>query len=164
MVFPEYRPRRMRQNAAFRAMIRETRLDAAQLVLPVFVMPGKGKRDRYSYNEILPARQTLMSKMREYQDIDSKKRTAVQNMIANLPFAILGNGEQWDVEVTARGGGIAGQMGAVRLGVSRALVENDPAVKSPLKKEGLMTRDARAVERKKFGRKKARKRFQFSKR
>jgi ABC-type transport system involved in cytochrome c biogenesis permease subunit len=45
---------------------------------------GKGKRDRYSYNEILPARQTLMSKMREYQDIDSKKRTAVQNMIANL--------------------------------------------------------------------------------
>ncbi len=88
----------------------------------------------------------------------------VQNMIANLPFSILGNAEEWDVEVTARGGGIAGQMGAVRLGVSRALVENDPAVKSPLKKEGLMTRDARAVERKKFGRKKARKRFQFSKR
>jgi small subunit ribosomal protein S9 len=85
-------------------------------------------------------------------------------MIANLPFSILGNAEEWDVEVTARGGGIAGQMGAVRLGVSRALVENDPAVKSPLKKEGLMTRDARAVERKKFGRKKARKRFQFSKR
>ena len=45
MVFPEYRPRRMRQNAAFRAMIRETRLDAAQLILPVFVMPGKGLRE-----------------------------------------------------------------------------------------------------------------------
>jgi small subunit ribosomal protein S9 len=68
------------------------------------------------------------------------------------------------VEVSAHGGGIAGQMGAVRLGVARALVENDASVKSPLKKEGLMTRDSRSVERKKFGRKKARKRFQFSKR
>jgi small subunit ribosomal protein S9 len=85
-------------------------------------------------------------------------------MIANLPFAILGNAEEWDVEVTARGGGIAGQMGAVRLGISRALVANDAEVKPALKKEGLMTRDARAVERKKFGRKKARKHFQFSKR
>lgn len=85
-------------------------------------------------------------------------------MIANLPFAILENAEEWDVEVTARGGGIAGQMGAVRLGIARALVSNDAEVKPTLKKEGLMTRDSRAVERKKFGRKKARKRFQFSKR
>ena len=74
-------------------------------------------------------------------------------MIANLPFAILGNAEEWDVEVTARGGGIAGQMGAVRLGIARALVANDAEVKPALKKEGLMTRDSRAVERKKFGRK-----------
>ena len=66
-------------------------------------------------------------------------------MIANLPFAILGNAEEWDVEVTARGGGIAGQMGAVRLGISRALVANDAEVKPALKKEGLMTRDSRAV-------------------
>lgn len=85
-------------------------------------------------------------------------------MIANLPFSILGNAEEWDVEVTARGGGIAGQMGAVRLGIARALVNNDETVKPTLKKEGLMTRDSRVVERKKFGRKKARKRFQFSKR
>ena len=60
--------------------------------------------------------------------------------------------------------GIAGQMGAVRLGIARALVANDAEVKPALKKEGLMTRDSRAVERKKFGRKKARKHFQFSKR
>lgn len=85
-------------------------------------------------------------------------------MIANLPFSVLGNGEEWDVIVTARGGGISGQMGAVRLGIARALVANDAECKPVLKKEGLMTRDARVVERKKFGRKKARKRFQFSKR
>ncbi len=85
-------------------------------------------------------------------------------MIANLPFAVLGNAEQWDVEVTARGGGIAGQMGAVKLGIARALVKNDESVKSDLRKADLLTRDSRAVERKKYGRKKARKRFQFSKR
>jgi small subunit ribosomal protein S9 len=85
-------------------------------------------------------------------------------MIATLPFAILGNGDQWDVEVTARGGGIAGQMGAVKLGIARALVKNDESVKPELRKADLLTRDSRAVERKKYGRKKARKRFQFSKR
>lgn len=85
-------------------------------------------------------------------------------MIANLPFSVLGNGEEWDVYVNAHGGGISGQMGAVRLGIARALVANDPEVKPALKKEGLMTRDSRVVERKKYGRKKARKHFQFSKR
>ena len=98
------------------------------------------------------------------RDFTDYFHSEVQNMIANLPFAILGNGEQWDVEVTARGGGIAGQMGAVKLGIARALVKNDESVKSPLRKADLMTRDSRAVERKKYGRKKARKRFQFSKR
>ncbi|GHV15323.1 30S ribosomal protein S9 [Fibrobacterales bacterium] len=88
----------------------------------------------------------------------------VQNMIANLPFSILDNGEQWDVLVTARGGGIAGQMGAVRLGIARALVEHDAEVKPALRHANLLTRDARVVERKKYGRKKARKHFQFSKR
>lgn len=88
----------------------------------------------------------------------------VQNMIANLPFSVLDNADEWDVEVNAHGGGISGQMGAVRLGIARALVANNAEDKSALKKEGLMTRDSRAVERKKFGRKKARKNFQFSKR
>lgn len=88
----------------------------------------------------------------------------VQDMIANLPFSVLNNAGEWDVEVNAHGGGIAGQMGAVRLGIARALVANNAEDKSALKKERLMTRDSRAVERKKFGRKKARKNFQFSKR
>lgn len=98
------------------------------------------------------------------RDFTDYFHSEVQNMIANLPFAILGNAENWDVEVIARGGGIAGQMGAVRLGIARALVQNDETVKPELRKNDLMTRDARAVERKKYGRKKARKRFQFSKR
>ena len=115
-------------------------------IAAVILKPGSGKR-------------TINGR-----DIKDYFHSEVQDMIANLPFAILGNAEEWDVEVTARGGGIAGQMGAVRLGISRALVANDAEVKPALKKEGLMTRDARAVERKKFGRKKARKHFQFSKR
>lgn len=98
------------------------------------------------------------------RDFQEYFHSETQNMIANLPFQILQNAEEWDVEVSANGGGIAGQMGAVKLGIARALVSNDESVKSPLRKEGLLTRDARAVERKKYGRKKARKRFQFSKR
>jgi len=88
----------------------------------------------------------------------------VQNMVANLPFSVLGNAEKWDVIVNANGGGIAGQMGAVRLGIARALVEQNAEIKPALRHANLLTRDARVVERKKFGRKKARKRFQFSKR
>jgi small subunit ribosomal protein S9 len=88
----------------------------------------------------------------------------VQNMVANLPFSVLGNAEKWDVIVNANGGGIAGQMGAVRLGIARALVEQNVEVKPALRHANLLTRDARVVERKKYGRKKARKRFQFSKR
>ena len=88
----------------------------------------------------------------------------VQNMVANLPFSVLGNSDKWDVIVNAKGGGIAGQMGAVRLGIARALVEHNAEVKPALRHANLLTRDARVVERKKYGRKKARKRFQFSKR
>ncbi|NLO23966.1 MAG: 30S ribosomal protein S9 [Fibrobacter sp.] len=115
-------------------------------IAAVILRPGSGKR-------------TING--RDFKDYF---HSDVQNMIANLPFSVLGNAEEWDVEVKAQGGGISGQMGAVRLGIARALVANDPEVKPSLKKEGLMTRDARVVERKKFGRKKARKRFQFSKR
>jgi len=88
----------------------------------------------------------------------------VQNMVANLPFSVLGNAEKWDVIVNANGGGIAGQMGAIRLGIARALVEQNLEVKPALRHANLLTRDARVVERKKYGRKKARKHFQFSKR
>jgi small subunit ribosomal protein S9 len=88
----------------------------------------------------------------------------VQNMVANLPFSVLGNAEKWDVIVNANGGGIAGQMGAIRLGIARALVDQNAEVKPALRHANLLTRDARVVERKKYGRKKARKHFQFSKR
>ncbi|AEV32968.1 30S ribosomal protein S9 [Owenweeksia hongkongensis] len=71
---------------------------------------------------------------------------------------------QYDVTVNVEGGGITGQAEAIRLGISRALVEINPDFKAMLKPDGLMTRDPRMVERKKFGQKKARKKFQFSKR
>ncbi|CAN5261901.1 30S ribosomal protein S9 [soil metagenome] len=71
---------------------------------------------------------------------------------------------QYDILVNVNGGGLTGQAGAIQLGVARALVEADESLRGPLKAEGLLTRDPRMVERKKYGRPKARKRFQFSKR
>jgi small subunit ribosomal protein S9 len=87
-----------------------------------------------------------------------------QMMVVELPFAALENGDKWDVSVNAKGGGINGQVGATKLGIARALVKINEEDKSALRAKGLLTRDAREVERKKYGRKKARKRFQFSKR
>ncbi|MFM2101143.1 MAG: ribosomal protein [Bacteroidota bacterium] len=72
--------------------------------------------------------------------------------------------EQFDVAVNVKGGGVTGQAQAIRLAIAKALVENNEAFKKDLRAAGLLTRDPRMVERKKFGQKKARKRFQFSKR
>ena len=80
------------------------------------------------------------------------------------PFALLGIEDTYDVKVNVYGGGITGQAEAIRLAISRALCELDVENRAVLKPEGLLTRDPRMVERKKFGQKKARKRFQFSKR
>ena len=80
------------------------------------------------------------------------------------PFALLGIEDTYDVKVNVYGGGITGQAEAIRLAISRALCELDVENRAVLKPEGLITRDPRMVERKKFGQKKARKRFQFSKR
>lgn len=80
------------------------------------------------------------------------------------PLALTENMEKFDVKVKAVGGGISSQAGAIRHGISRALLQVDAELRSVLKAEGLLTRDARVKERKKYGRKKARKRFQFSKR
>lgn len=87
-----------------------------------------------------------------------------QNMIATLPLTILEANELWDVTVKATGGGISGQVGAIRLGLARALVKADESNRAIMRENGLMTRDARVVERKKYGKAKARKSFQFSKR
>ena len=80
------------------------------------------------------------------------------------PFALLGIEDTYDVKVNVYGGGITGQAEAIRLAISRALCELDVENRAVLKPEGLLTRDPRMVERKKFGQKKARKGFQFSKR
>ena len=80
------------------------------------------------------------------------------------PFEITRTDGQYDVNVNVTGGGPTGQAGAVQLGIARALVTADAALRGTLKNEGLLTRDPRMVERKKYGRPKARKRFQFSKR
>ena len=80
------------------------------------------------------------------------------------PFALLGAEDTYDVKVKVYGGGSTGQAEAIRLAISRALCEIDVENRAVLKPEGLLTRDPRMVERKKFGQKKARKRFQFSKR
>jgi small subunit ribosomal protein S9 len=82
----------------------------------------------------------------------------------NQPFLLTGNEGKYDFKANLDGGGITGQAEALRLGISKALIEINPEWKTLLKAEGLTTRDPRMVERKKFGQKKARKRFQFSKR
>jgi len=80
------------------------------------------------------------------------------------PLTILKRENEFDIRCTVKGGGLTGQAGAIIHGIARALVEFDPSHKSTLKKEKLTTRDSRVVERKKYGHKKARKSFQFSKR
>jgi len=83
---------------------------------------------------------------------------------ARQPLVLTEQGDRFDVLVLANGGGVAGQSGAIRLGLSRALIAFNPELRSALKKAGFLTRDARQHERKKYGQKGARKRFQFSKR
>ncbi len=80
------------------------------------------------------------------------------------PFNVTDTLGKYDVRITVKGGGKTGQAGAVRLGIARALVDMNPEFRALLKPEGLLTRDPRMVERKKYGRPKARKKFQFSKR
>ncbi len=88
----------------------------------------------------------------------------VLEMVVEQPFEVSGLSDKLDLKVNVMGGGLSGQAGAIRHGVSRALVIYDESLKSDLKKNGFLTRDPRMVERKKPGRPKARKRFQFSKR
>ena len=112
----------------------------------VFLRPGTGaiKVNSREFNEYFPI-ETL--------------RIAVRT-----PLLLTETAEQFDILATVAGGGIAGQAGAIRLGISRALCEFNVELRPKLKKDGLLTRDARAKERKKYGMAGARKRFQFSKR
>jgi small subunit ribosomal protein S9 len=96
--------------------------------------------------------------------LDDYFPTRVHRMVAVAPLRLVGREKDFDVIATIRGGGIAGQAGAVRLGIARALIELDPELRAQLKAEGFLRRDAREKERRKYGLKKARKAPQYSKR
>jgi len=98
------------------------------------------------------------------KDLNTYFPTAVLQYKVNQPLSMTNNDKSFDVSVNVFGGGITGQAEAIRLALSRAMCELDEENRNILKPEGLLTRDPRMVERKKFGQKKARKKFQFSKR
>ena len=112
----------------------------------VFLKPGKGT---ITVNE---------------RPLDEFFGRETSRMIVRQPLVLTKNTETFDIAVTVDGGGITGQAGAIRLGIARALVSYDENLKPALRKAGLMTRDAREVERKKVGLHKARRATQFSKR
>jgi len=98
------------------------------------------------------------------RDLEVYFARPVLRMILQQPLAVANRNGQYDVRVTVAGGGLSGQAGAVRHGLSKALTHFEPELRSALKKAGFLTRDSRVVERKKYGRAKARRSFQFSKR
>jgi small subunit ribosomal protein S9 len=110
------------------------------------MMPGSG---RITINE---------------RPVDQYFGRAVLKMIIRQPFEVTGMADKFDVLASVVGGGASGQAGAIRHGISKALLAVDTEAKGKLRKEGLLTRDPRAKERKKYGQKGARARFQFSKR
>jgi small subunit ribosomal protein S9 len=112
----------------------------------VFLRPGTGK---FTIND---------------RSLESNFPTETLRLVIRQPFVVTETVERFDVLATTSGGGIAGQAGALRLGIARALVEYQADLRLTLRKAGLMTRDPRAKERKKYGMAGARKRFQFSKR
>jgi small subunit ribosomal protein S9 len=91
-------------------------------------------------------------------------KRAVLRMMLNQPFQVTNRENNFDVVCTIKGGGLSGQAGALKHGISKALVGFEPELRAVLKKEGFLTRDSRVVERKKYGKPKARRSFQFSKR
>ncbi|WP_340313388.1 30S ribosomal protein S9 [Rhizorhabdus argentea] len=130
-------------DAQGRAYATGRRKDA---VARVWIKPGTGKitvngRDQ----EVYFARPTL-------------------RLVINQPFGVAERQGQYDVICTVKGGGLSGQAGAVKHGISQALTKYEPVLRAPVKAAGFLTRDSRAVERKKYGRAKARRSFQFSKR
>jgi len=98
------------------------------------------------------------------RDMKSYFANELLENIVNQPLATLEQVGQYDIKVNVHGGGIAGQAEAIRLAITKALVSDNAETRPALKKEGFLTRDPRMVERKKFGKRKARRSFQFSKR
>ena len=110
---------------------------------------------------IKPGAGRIMVNGREFETYFARP---VLQMILNQPFEVVDRIDQYDIWCTVKGGGLSGQAGAVRHGVSRALTLHEPGLRGILKKGGFLTRDSRVVERKKYGNRKARRSFQFSKR
>jgi small subunit ribosomal protein S9 len=115
-------------------------------IASVILKPGKGERKVNG------------------RDIHEFLRSDVLVMDVEKPFVLLQQGDQFDLQATVRGGGLSGQSGALRLGVARALAQISEENRKLMRKNGLLTRDSRVVERKKYGQAGARRRFQFSKR
>lgn len=135
--------REKKTDAQGRAYATGKRKDA---VARVWIKPGTGK---ITVND---------------RDVEVYFARPVLRMIIQQPLEIANRKDQYDIVVSVAGGGLSGQAGAVRHGLSKALTHYEPELRSPLKREGFLTRDSRVVERKKYGRKKARRSFQFSKR
>ncbi|MDE2914380.1 MAG: 30S ribosomal protein S9 [Paracoccaceae bacterium] len=98
------------------------------------------------------------------KDLESYFARPVLQMVLRQPFEVAGVRDEFDVRASVKGGGLSGQAGAVKHGISKALQLYDPSLRPALKAAGYLTRDARVVERKKYGKRKARRSFQFSKR
>ncbi|MFZ0496705.1 MAG: 30S ribosomal protein S9 [Methylocella sp.] len=141
---PEAAPRYVQKlDPQGRAYATGKRKDA---VARVWIKPGPGKA------------------MVNGKALDTYFARAVLRMILRQPLGVAKRAGQYDLTVSVAGGGLSGQAGAVRHGLAKALVNYEPDLRPVLKKEGFMTRDPRVVERKKYGKKKARRSFQFSKR
>lgn len=123
---------------------------------------GTGRRKSSTARVFLrPGSGTITINRRAFDDAFPTEALRTQ---IKTPLVVTENADKYDVVVTVAGGGVAGQAGAVRLGIARALVVLNADLRKTLKKDGLLTRDARIKERKKYGLAGARKRFQFSKR
>ena len=123
---------------------------------------GTGRRKTSTARVFLrPGTGTLTVNQRKFEEFFPTEALRTQ---IKTPMVLTETADKFDVLATVAGGGVSGQAGAVRLGIARALVEYNLELRKALKNEGLLTRDARAKERKKYGMAGARKRFQFSKR
>lgn len=123
---------------------------------------GTGRRKKsVARVRLVPGNGNVVVNNREIENFFGLETLRV---IVNQPLVLTGTKDKFDVIVNVHGGGFTGQAGAIRHGISRALVKSDEALKSDLKKAGFLTRDSRMKERKKYGLKKARKASQFSKR
>ena len=126
----------------------------------VFQATGK-RKTAIAQVRVLPGEGRIVVNRRPLDDYFGRETS---RMIVNQPFEVTSTTNQYRVDVTVQGGGVAAQAVAIRHGITRALLQADPELRGTLKKAGFITRDPREVERKKYGRHKARKRPQYSKR